>query len=153
MSDGLAKSYDHVEVEKRWRDSWFSSDVYHWEEENDEAERFVIDTPPPTVSGLLHMGHVFSYARTDFIARFQRMIGKNGFYPMGFDDNGLPTERLVEKVKGKRAHSTPRDEFVKMCHEVVEEAEREFRSLFKAIALSVDWRQEYQTISPRSITL
>ena len=99
------------------------------------------------------MGHIFSYTQADFIARYQRMMGKTVFYPIGFDDNGLPTERLVEKVKKIKANSMPRDDFIKICREVVEEAEEEFRKVYKSIALSVDWRQEYQTVSDDSIRL
>jgi len=153
MVEELAKRYEHKAVEKKWQHNWFSSEIYYWQEEEGRENNFVIDTPPPTVSGMLHMGHVFSYTQADFIARFQRMRGKNVFYPMGFDDNGLPTERLVEKIKKVRAHNMPREEFVKLCREVVQESEEEFRNLFKSIALSIDWRQEYQTISPRSTAL
>lgn len=132
---------------------------------------YSIDTPPPTVSGHLHMGHVFSYCHADFIARFQRMQGKNVFYPIGFDDNGLPTERLVEKITGVRVgfnynekskqilleltgenyHGTcTKQDFVEICRKVVEEAEVEFEKLFKSINLSVDWDYKYQSISQNS---
>src|SRR5262249_54978791 len=94
----LPKNYDHKEAEARWQQAWEKSDVYHWRDDQPREQTFVIDTPPPTVSGVLHMGHIFSYTQADFVARYQRMIGKDVFYPMGFDDNGLPTERLVEKI-------------------------------------------------------
>ncbi len=94
------------------------------------------------------MGHVYSYTQTDVIARFQRMLGRNVFYPMGFDDNGLPTERLVEKQRKIRATDMSREEFIRICHEEVQNAEQDFRNLFRGIGLSVDWRLEYQTISP-----
>lgn len=149
----LPKNYNSKEIEKKWQDIWESSGIFKWNQNISRADSFVIDTPPPTVSGLLHMGHIFSYTQADFIARFQRMIGKNVFYPIGFDDNGLPTERLVEKVKKIRANSLPREEFTSICREVVVEAEEEFRKVFKSIALSVDWSQEYQTISDKSIAL
>ena len=113
-------------------------------------QNFVIDTPPPTVSGVLHMGHIFSYTQADFIARYQRMSGRNVFYPMGFDDNGLPTERLVEKIHKKKAKDLPREEFKKLCYGVITEAESEFERLFKSVALSIDWNQKYQTISATS---
>jgi valyl-tRNA synthetase len=100
------------------------------------------------------MGHVFSYSQADFVARFQRMNGKDVFYPMGFDDNGLPTERLVEKIIEKKAGvyeaENGRGSFVTKCREIVNEAEKEFEVLFNSIALSVDWEQKYQTISPES---
>lgn len=148
----LPKNYDHKEAESRWQKAWEASGVYHWRDDKPREETFVIDTPPPTVSGVLHMGHIFSYTQADFVARYQRMIGKDVFYPMGFDDNGLPTERLVEKVKNIRAtqlagEPNGREKFVALCREVVQDAEEQFRTLFRSAALSVDWRQEYQTVS------
>lgn len=150
MSIDFPKKYKHVEAEKKWQDFWQEKGVYHWQDDKPRAETFVIDTPPPTVSGVLHMGHIFSYTQADFIARYKRMKGFDVFYPMGFDDNGLPTERLVEKVTKKRASDYTREEFIKVCEEVVEDAEKEFENLFNSIALSVDWRQKYETISERS---
>ena len=143
----LLQSYDPKTREAHWQQHWLDAGTYHWQNDAPREETFVIDTPPPTVSGVLHMGHIFSYTQADFIARFQRMRGKDVFYPMGFDDNGLPTERLVEKIKGVRGSSMPRPEFVALCREVVVEAEDEFRRLFRSTGLSVDWRQEYQTNS------
>jgi valyl-tRNA synthetase len=144
----MSKTYDYLAIESKWQEIWREKEVYKWDE-NDE-NIFSIDTPPPTVSGLLHMGHIFSYTQTDFIARYQRMIGKNVFYPMGFDDNGLPTERLVEKVRGIRSIDMERDKFIDICREVIPSYEDEFRKLFDKIALSVDWNHQYQTISPHS---
>ena len=143
----LPKNYDHKETEKRLQKLWEEKQVYAWEENQPRENTFVIDTPPPTVSGVLHMGHIFSYTQADFIARYQRMSGKTVFYPMGFDDNGLPTERLVEKEKKVRGRDMPRADFVNLCREVVQGAEEEFRRLFKSTGISVDWNQEYQTIS------
>lgn len=143
----LPKSYDHKTSEKKWQDHWFSNDTYAWRNDAPREQTYVIDTPPPTVSGLLHMGHVFSYTQCDFVARYQRMKGMDVFYPMGFDDNGLPTERLVEKVKKIRAVDMSREDFIAQCQSVSEEARAEFRALFQSIALSVDWHQEYHTIS------
>jgi valyl-tRNA synthetase len=145
--------YKTQEVELKWQQTWAKKQIYKWDAQESKENSFIIDTPPPTVSGLLHMGHIFSYTQTDFIARFQRMFGKNVFYPIGFDDNGLPTERLVEKVKGVRAGQMERAEFIKLCQEVVTESEEEFRMLFRSVALSFDWSQEYQTISERSRAL
>ena len=149
----LASNYDTKQIEKKWQDFWLEQQTYRWESDLTREQTFVIDTPPPTVSGLLHMGHIFSYTQADFIARYQRMTGKTVFYPIGFDDNGLPTERLVEKVKNIRATNMPRQEFINICSEVVFEAEQEFRNLFNSVALSVDWSQEYQTISAHSRTI
>ena len=144
----LPKQYDHQTREKHWQEHWVREGTYHFADDKPRDETFVIDTPPPTVSGLLHMGHIFSYTQADFIARYQRMAGKDVFYPMGFDDNGLPTERLVEKIKDKKASGyATREEFIAVCREVVIDAENAFRKLFKSAALSVDWRKEYQTIN------
>lgn len=138
------------EIEAKWQKIWNKADIYKWDNTKSREEIFSIDTPPPTVSGELHMGHVFSYTQADFIARFQRMNGKSVFYPIGFDDNGLPTERLVEKVKKIRAKDLSRQEFIKVCEEVVLEIEEKFRNIYKSLGLSFDWKQEYQTISDRS---
>lgn len=143
----LPESYDTAATEKKWQDHWLAANTYAWDASVPRAQSYVIDTPPPTVSGLLHMGHVFSYTQADFIARYQRMKGMNVFYPMGFDDNGLPTERLVEKSKKIRAADVGREKFIEECESVAEDARKEFRALFQSIALSVDWAQEYHTIS------
>ncbi|MFO0068952.1 MAG: class I tRNA ligase family protein, partial [Alphaproteobacteria bacterium] len=143
----LPAQYDMAATEKKWQRHWLDAKIYAWDANESRENSYVIDTPPPTVSGHLHMGHVFSYTQADFIARFQRMTGKNVFYPMGFDDNGLPTERLVEKTIKKRATDMSREDFIAECMKVSGEARRDFRALFESIALSVDWAQEYHTIS------
>ena len=150
MSTEAPKQYDFAATEKKWREAWLASGTYAWDPSVPRDASYVIDTPPPTVSGFLHIGHVYSYTQTDLIARFQRMAGRNVFYPMGFDDNGLPTERLVEKRRNIRATDMSREEFIRICHEEVQEAEQDFRDLFREIGLSVDWNLEYQTISPSS---
>ena len=143
--------YNSQEDERKEQEKWFNSDIYYWDKNLPQNLDFVIDTPPPTVSGVLHMGHVFSYCQPDFVARYQRMCGKNVFYPIGFDDNGLPTERLVEKthnVKGAWMNKQgKKQEFIDLCYGVVENAEKEFEKLFKTLGISYDWRQKYQTIS------
>ena len=148
----LADKYDAKIIEKFWQNFWQEKKIYQFCDDSNKDQTFVIDTPPPTVSGVLHMGHIFSYTQTDFVARYNRMQGKDVFYPMGFDDNGLPTERLVEKIIGKKAGiyeiENGHGSFEKKCREVVEKAEEEFENLFNEIALSVDWKQKYQTISP-----
>ncbi len=149
----LPKQYDHKISEPLWQKKWQETGVYNFRNDKAKTETFVIDTPPPTVSGVLHMGHVFSYTQADFIARYKRMRGFDVFYPMGFDDNGLPTERLVEKIENVRGSSMKREEFVALCRKVVTNAEEEFRQLFTSIALSVDWNQLYQTVSDRVIAL
>lgn len=137
-------------IEAKWQKFWYESNVYSWNEEEPRCNNYVIDTPPPTVSGALHMGHVFSYTQTDFIARYQRMLGNNVFYPMGWDNNGLPTERLVEKIKGVKASSIPKHDFAFMCEEIIEESTEKFKDLWKSLGISIDWAQEYHTMSKRS---
>ncbi|HEY5420179.1 MAG TPA: valine--tRNA ligase, partial [Marmoricola sp.] len=135
------------------------------------AEVYSIDTPPPTVSGSLHVGHVFSYTHTDLVARFQRMRGKHVFYPIGWDDNGLPTERRVQNFYGvrcdpslpfdpdftppqrpdpKRQVSVSRPNFVELCEALVVEDEKTFETLWRTLGLSVDWKQDYTTIGPKA---
>ena len=96
----LPKKYKHLDIEAKWAQSWSDTGVYDWDSATTRDKTFAVDTPPPTVSGSLHIGHVFSYTHTDAIARYQRMRGKNVFYPMGWDDNGMPTERRVQNVFG-----------------------------------------------------
>ena len=142
--------YDFKSIEKEVLDLWKQTDVYKWDSNCPREENYVIDTPPPTVSGSLHIGHAFSYTQTDYMARFKRMSGKNVFYPIGFDDNGLPSERLVEKQLKVRASDYSREEFVKLCHDVVHDAEDGFRDLFVRLGISYDWDLEYTTISPHA---
>ena len=148
----LPAKYQHQINEKKWQKYWQDHKIYSFNNNQPRDKTFVIDTPPPTVSGLLHMGHIFSYTQADFIARFWRMQGKDICYPIGFDDNGLPTERLVEKIIGEKAsiyeEKNGKGSFVAKCKEVVFDAEEQFENLFNSIALSVDWNLKYQTISP-----
>ncbi|WP_341816677.1 valine--tRNA ligase [Wolbachia endosymbiont (group A) of Agelastica alni] len=147
----LKEKYGFKEVEDKCNILWEGSKVYKWHGEKDNT--FTIDTPPPTISGNLHIGHIFSYCHTDFIARFQRMLGKDVFYPIGFDDNGLPTERLVEQTYKTRAKEVGREKFIEMCHEVIEKSKQEFKELFKSVGISYDWDLEYHTISKETVTL
>ncbi|WP_338406815.1 valine--tRNA ligase [Wolbachia endosymbiont (group A) of Longitarsus flavicornis] len=147
----LKEKYGFKEIEDKCNILWEGSKVYKWNGEKDNT--FTIDTPPPTISGKLHIGHIFSYCHTDFIARFQRMLGKNVFYPIGFDDNGLPTERLVEQTYKTRAKEVGREKFIEMCHEVIEKSKQEFKELFKSVGISYDWDLEYHTISKETVTL
>jgi len=146
-------NYDHLSVEQKWREHWEKTKPYAWNKDATRENSFVIDTPPPYASGTLHMGHVFGFIQADSVARYQRMKGKNVFYPIGFDDNGLPTERVVEKKIGKRASSMPRHEFRKLCNKVVDEIEAGFTESFKLTSLSLDWDQFYRTIDDRSTTI
>lgn len=150
-------AYDAKHIEASQAQNWNKANTYAWDENTTRDESYVIDTPPPTVSGVLHMGHIFSYTQADFVARYQRMKGKNVFYPMGFDDNGLPTERLVEKTKKVKAHQVikeqGREAFIALCQSVVDDSLKQFRGLFEAVGLSVDWNQQYDTINPEVVKL
>jgi valyl-tRNA synthetase len=109
---------------------------------------YSIDTPPPAVSGSLHIGHLFSYTQAEMIARFRRMQGCNVFYPFGFDDNGLPIERLIEREEEVRAKNLPRSEFIEKCRDSTAKYEAEFKKLWMSLGFSVDWSLQYETISP-----
>jgi valyl-tRNA synthetase len=146
----IAKRYDANAIEPRLLEFWHLKDVYRFDHASDKP-LYAIDTPPPTVSGELHLGHVYSYSQTDFLARFWRMQGYSIFYPMGFDDNGLPTERLVERKEGMRAEEVGRARFIEKCLEVSEEAEVAYKRLWQRLGLSVDWRFTYRTIDQDSL--
>jgi valyl-tRNA synthetase len=94
----LPKKYQPADIESHWKDQWGENNLYAWDPSRGRDETFVVDTPPPTVSGSLHVGHLFSYSHQDFIVRYQRMTGRNIFFPIGWDDNGLPTERRVQNM-------------------------------------------------------
>src|SRR3989344_5593044 len=142
----LPGQYDPHAVERKWQDSWEREKLYAFEE-GSSREVFSIDTPPPTVSGKMHMGHAFSYSQQDFIARYQRMLGKNVFYPWGFDDNGLATERFVEKKCKVRATQMSRKEFQQLCLTSTKEAEEELkRSFLELYAQGREYRKEAPTI-------
>ncbi|MBC7373408.1 MAG: valine--tRNA ligase [Frankiales bacterium] len=158
-------------LEQRWDEVWQAQGTYRFDRTAERSSVYAIDTPPPTVSGNLHVGHVFSYTHTDLIARYQRMRGRTVFYPMGWDDNGLPTERRVQNFYGVRcdpsqpydtAYEPPADSgalkkgtaqvsisrqnFVELCHRLSAQDELVFEGLFKRLGLSVDWTQTYETI-------
>ncbi len=164
-------------LEDKWDSVWDDTGIYHFDASKDRSEVFSVDTPPPTVSGSLHVGHVFSYTHTDNIARYQRMAGKEVFYPMGWDDNGLPTERRVQNyygvrcdpslpydetftapddagdpkaIKKRREISISRPNFIELCHELAMKDELIFEALFRRLGLSVDWTRTYETINDHS---
>lgn len=176
---------DHTEVperaaleglENRWGQAWADGGTYTFNRNSDRKSVYSIDTPPPTVSGSLHVGHVFSYTHTDIVARYRRMRGYNVFYPMGWDDNGLPTERRVQNYYGVRCdpslpyepnfvppHSgdgksikyadqmpISRRNFIELCQQLTKEDEKQFENLWRRLGLSVDWSEHYQTIGTKA---
>ena len=174
--DIFPKNYKHLDVEKKIVQEWEKENLYSNFNPNTKKKIFSVDTPPPTASGYLHIGHVFSYSHQDFIVRFKRMMGEEIFYPMGWDDNGLPTERrvqdyfnvkcdpeeksvdnILDKIKQNKKSSSAlkvsRNNFIELCHIVTTEDEKVFKELFMKIALSVDWNHEYTTIQdlPREL--
>ncbi len=147
----LPKNYDKKEREPFWQKYWEEHQVFKFDEQDTKKEIFSVDTPPPTISGKMHLGHSFSYSQQDFIVRYQRMKGKNVFYPFGTDNNGVATERLIEKMKGISARKVGRDEFVKICLETVnKELKPKYVSDMKRLGLSCDFNLFYDTIDPHS---
>ena len=144
----MKKHYDFNEVEKRIREFWEREKIYKFNI-NLKKKIYSIDTPPPTVSGKMHIGHAFSYAQQDFIARFRRMK-ENVFYPFGTDDNGLPTERLVERIKNVKSKEMSREEFIKLCLETLKEITPDFIEDWKRLGISADYDIYYSTIDENS---
>lgn len=143
----MDKKYDHLSSDAQAQQKWAQEDTYASNPESNKP-RYTIDTPPPTVSGTLHIGHVFSYTHTDIIARFKRMSGFDVFYPFGFDNNGLPTEKFVEKKHKITGFGMARSEFIKLCMQESKIAEQEFAQLWQKLGISADWNKTYSTISP-----
>ena len=165
----LPKKYNHNDSEQKWQDAWETQGVYLWDSNATRENTFSIDTPPPTVSGSLHIGHVFSYTQTDIVARYQRMIGKSIFYPMGWDDNGLPTERRVQNVysitcnpalpykadwvpeertlKRQDFEAVSRRNFIEACSILTKKDEEAFETVWRKLGLSIDWNLQYATIN------
>ncbi|MDO8804419.1 MAG: valine--tRNA ligase [Elusimicrobiota bacterium] len=161
-------NYLPAAVEPAWCGKWEESKLYSYDPARPRRDTFVVDTPPPTVSGELHIGHVFSYVQTDIITRHQRMLGKNIFYPMGWDDNGLPTERRVQNMFGVRCDPAlpyrpdfkpagakadlkdyehiSRRNFLEVCSLQTTEDEKKYEALWRRLGLSVDWKQNYSTV-------
>ena len=146
------KRYDGLSVEQKMQEFWEDNKIHDFVLDKTRP-LYTIDTPPPTVSGSLHIGHVFSYTQAEMIARFRRMTGYNVFYPFGFDDNGLPSERLVEKEARIKARDLPRKEFCDKCVEVTQKYETEFRDLYKSMGFSCDWNLQYFTVSENTQAL
>ena len=170
----IPRHFEADKAEVDWHQSWQEAGIYRYDASVPRDKTFVVDTPPPTVSGSLHIGHVFSYAHTDFVVRYQRMTGKNTYYPMGWDDNGLPTERRVQnyyhiqcdptqpyeenltlepasaKERKKPARMMSRENFIEACHMLLEEDEKAFLDLWQRTGLSIDWNEQYATIDDQS---
>src|SRR4051812_11344110 len=167
-------------IEDKWTSVWEDQGTYHFDRSKTREEIYSIDTPPITASGSLHVGHVFSYTHTDLVARYQRMCGREVFYPMGWDDNGLPSERRVQNYYGVRCdpslHYDPdyqppaggegkgstrpqdqtpisRQNFVELCDRLTAEDEKAYADVWRRLALSVDWTDPYRTIDRRSTAI
>jgi|ETNmetMinimDraft_2_1059921.scaffolds.fasta_scaffold03099_4 valyl-tRNA synthetase len=146
----LPKHYDSKESEPKWQQYWIKEKIFAFDPDSSK-KIFSIDTPPPTVSGKMHIGHAFMYSQMDFIARFKRMQGFNLFYPFGTDDNGLATERLIEKMKGVKGSRMDRSEFAKLCIDTLDKELRpEYLADWKRIGISCDWNIFYTTIDEHS---
>ena len=171
----LPRRFDVKEREAYWRTQWDALGISKHDKTASREQSFVIDSPPPTASGSLHPGHVFSYTHQDVIARYRRMTGWNVVYPMGWDDNGLPTERRVQNYFGVRAEPNvpyipdlnvrkrrkelglekdeqlviSRGNFIELCHIVTAEDEKTYKELFNRLGFSIDWDEEYATIDDR----
>jgi valyl-tRNA synthetase len=145
----LPNHYDFRKAEPELSELWAESGTYAYAPDGDRPS-FSIDTPPATVSGQLHLGHCYSYTQADVIARYRRMRGDRVFYPMGFDDNGLPTERFAEKSLGCKASEMGREAFIAACLALTRQTEDRFEKLWRRLGLSVDWRYRYSTIAPEA---
>lgn len=147
----MEKKYESSAQEQAMQQLWADHAIYKAPAGDVPGKKlYSIDTPPPTVSGSLHIGHIFSYTQTDIIARYKRFSGYAIYYPFGFDDNGLPTERFVEKKKNVVAHQLSRTDFITLCLEETVEVENQFKALWQRMGLSVDWSKCYATIDETS---
>ena len=143
------KGIDFKEIEKKWREYWEKERIYKFDEKS-KKKIYSVDTPPPTVSGKMHIGHAFSYAQQDFLIRYKRMKGFNVYYPFGTDDNGLPTERLVEKERKVKAKDMERQEFIGLCIDYLKKELPKFIQDWKNIGISADFNMYYSTINDYS---
>ncbi len=142
----MENRYLHLEYDQQMRELWQTNQTYRFK--NSNFKNYTIDTPPPTVSGSLHIGHIFSYTQTDIIARYKRMNGYNVFYPFGFDCNGLATERFVEKKHNTNVSKIGREKFIDLCLSTTEEMKIKFVHLWRTMGLSAELEKTYSTIAP-----
>jgi valyl-tRNA synthetase len=147
----ISGEYDPAAIEPKWQERWVEEETYAYEGEPDQDPDtvFSIDTPPPTVSGSLHMGHLYAHTLQDFAARYHRMAREHTFFPFGYDDNGIASERLTEQELGIRHQDYTRREFQEKCREVCQVYESEFTDQMQSLAMSIDWTNTYKTIEPR----
>ena len=146
---GLPGKYDPQEEEPKIQKFWEEEGINSFDPEDTERAVFSIDTPPPTVSGKMHMGHAFGNSQQDFIARYKRMRGFNVFQPLGTDDNGLPTQTLIQKLKKVDARKIDRKEFRRLCHETLDkELKPKYIADWKRLGISCDYNITYSTIDP-----
>jgi len=141
---------DYKQTEKEILKQWQNDQLYKYDSKSNKPI-FSIDTPPPTVSGKMHLGHAYAYVIPDFISRYKRKKGFNVFYPFGFDDNGIATEILVEKLANVRAKDLGKSNFVDLCVKHTKEAEEELKNDFQSLGISCDWDLLYRTISPEVV--
>ncbi len=161
MTSNSKKKFNFSEFEDKWRKLWSDWAIYQYDPTRPRSETFAVDTPPPTVSGDLHVGHTYSFTHQDFIVRYQRKLGKNIFYPMGWDDNGLPTERRAQRLLSiscdpslpeegpydGRKGALSRRAFIAACHQITKCDEGKYQELWRKLGLSVDWSLLYTTIN------
>ncbi len=148
MTNNKKDKYNLKEIEERWKKYWEEKQIYKFDS-NSTKPLYVVDTPPPYVSAdHLHAGHIMSYSQAEFVVRFKRMCGFNVYYPMGFDDNGLPTERFVEKKYKVDKSKITRSKFIKLCLKETKEGSKTYKKLWNDLGISVDWSKTYSTIDP-----
>ncbi len=148
----FVKQYNPFTEEKHWQEFWEKKKIYNFDPKS-KKQIYSIDTPPPTVSGKMHLGHAFSYSQQDFIARYHRMKGENVFYPFGTDDNGLATERLIEKLNNVKAKKMKRQDFIDLCNKTLEKIRPDFVQGWKDIGMSCDFSIFYSTINDHCRTI
>src|SRR5687768_17130457 len=145
----LEGRFDFKQAEPALQQRWDETGIYRFDPHH-PGRPYTVDTPPPTVSGRIHVGHVYSYTQADIMIRYHRMKGEQVFYPFGFDDNGLPTEIFTENSAGIRARDVGRQAFIEACLTLSRQVEAQFERFWKRLGLSADWRLVYSTIDDRS---